>query len=72
MSSSLENVFIAYSPHVLLIYFLVNNLQKLQNTAYFFLRTRAYSEEEKRHARDIFPHSYFFHEYKFFRGQQSF
>ena len=63
MSSSPENVLITRSPYVTLIYFLVNELQKIKNTAYFFVITRACSEEEIRHTREIFPHSYFFREY---------
>ena len=59
-----ENVLITPSPYTTLLYFLVNDLQKIHNTAYFFVRYRTWTQEEINKTREILPKSYFLKEPK--------
>ena len=62
MNKSQANVLITSSPYTTLLYFLVNDLAAINNTKYFFIRTRKYSKQEKEQIVKIFPSSYFLKE----------
>lgn len=59
-----ENVLITPSPYTTLLYFLVNDLQKIHDTAYFFVRYRKWTQDEITKARELLPQSYFLNEPK--------
>lgn len=62
MNASPENVLITTSPYTTLLYFLANDLTKIQRTAFFFIRARKYEPQEKEQISGIIPASYFFRE----------
>lgn len=62
MKSSSKNVLISPSPYTTLLYFLANDLPDIQDTAYFFVRTRRWTDSEIAGTRAILPQSYFLKE----------
>ena len=62
MNKSQANVLITTSPYTTLLYFLVSEIDDINNTKYFFIRTRKYTQQEKEQIAKIFPSSYFLKE----------
>lgn len=57
-----KNVLITTSPYTTLLYFLVNDLKDIQDTAYFFVRGRKWTEQEVNRTKNVLPQSYFLNE----------
>ena len=55
----MKQVLITPSPYTTLLYFLANDLSTLEDSAYFFVRVRRWSEAEKAKTREVLPNSYF-------------
>lgn len=55
----MKQVLITPSPYTTLLYFLANDLDTLEDSAYFFVRVRRWSDEEKAKTREVLPNSYF-------------
>ena len=57
-----SQVLITTSPYTTLLYFLVNDLDEIKQSNYFFIQHRKWTDQDKNHIQELLPNSYFLNE----------